>query len=164
MISTIFKLFSIKLKKNDYIFQGGKMLIQEEFQKSKILSNTLNTVDIFVTLATISTFVKLFVIAFGIKVITFSNKFCFCLSLTSQALFVQFLNNYNVKEKEFRRAQKISFSFDKLYRKSLQNNVTDKKAWDFFCNILTRYVNKMKEDCLSERSASLSVRQPDIKI
>ena len=36
--------------------------------------------------------------------------------------------------------------FDKLYRKSLQDNVIDKTEYDSLCNIFTKYVDENKNE------------------
>ena len=35
---------------------------------------------------------------------------------------------------------------EKLYRKSLQDNVTDKSEYESLCNIFTEYVNENKNE------------------
>ena len=37
-------------------------------------------------------------------------------------------------------------SFDKLYRKYLQDNVIDKTEYDSLCNIFTKYVDQNKNE------------------
>ena len=39
--------------------------------------------------------------------------------------------------------------FDKLYRKSLQDNIIDKTEYDSLCNIFTKYVDENKNESFS---------------
>ena len=46
----------------------------------------------------------------------------------------------------YEKEQQTIKSFDKLYRKSLQNKLIDKSEYESLCNILTRYVDESKNE------------------
>ena len=46
----------------------------------------------------------------------------------------------------YKRDQQTIKSFDKLYRKSLQDNIIDKTEYDCLCNIFTKYVNENRNE------------------
>ena len=48
--------------------------------------------------------------------------------------------------KLYEKDQQPIESFDKLYRKSLRDNLIDKNEYDPLCKILTKYVNKTKNE------------------
>ena len=66
------------------------------------------------------------------------------LSLGNKVLHKLIINKYNKYKKQFERDQQTIKSFDKLYRKSLQDNVIDKTEYESLCNVFTRYVDENK--------------------
>ena len=52
------------------------------------------------------------------------------LSLGNKVLHKLFINKYNKYKKQYERGQLASKSFDKLCRKSLQDNVIDKNEYE----------------------------------
>ena len=68
------------------------------------------------------------------------------LSLGNNVLHKLIKNKYNKYKKQYQRDQKTIKSFDKLYRKSLQDNIIDKTEYDSLCNIFTKYVDGNKNE------------------
>ena len=66
------------------------------------------------------------------------------LSLGNKVLHKLIINKYNKYKKQYERDQQTIKSFDKLYRKSLQDNVIDKTECDRLCNIFTKYIDETK--------------------
>ena len=60
------------------------------------------------------------------------------LSLGNKILHKLIINKYNKYKKLYERDQLTIKSFDKLYRKSLQDNVIDKNEYESLCNIFTK--------------------------
>ena len=56
------------------------------------------------------------------------------------------VKNYNEYKKQFERHQQNIKSFDKFYRKSLQDNVIDKIEYEGLCIIFTNYVDETKNE------------------
>ena len=56
------------------------------------------------------------------------------------------MQKYNKEKKQYERDQNTIKSFDKLYRKSLQDNVIDKTEYESLCNFFTRYVDENKNE------------------
>ena len=54
-------------------------------------------------------------------------------------------NAINTK-KQYEKDQQTIKSFDKLYRKSLQDNMIDKNEYESLCNIFGKYVDEMKNE------------------
>ena len=50
----------------------------------------------------------------------------------------------NKYKKLYEKDQQTIKSFDKLYRKSLQDNLIDKVEYESLCNIFTKYVDEVK--------------------
>ena len=68
------------------------------------------------------------------------------LSLGNKILHKKILNRYNKYKKQYERDQLTIKSFDKLYRRSLQDNIIDKKEYESLCNIFTRYLDENKNE------------------
>ena len=56
------------------------------------------------------------------------------------------MNKYNKYKKQYERDQQTIKPFDKLYRKSLQDNVIDKNEYESLCNNFTKYVDENKNE------------------
>ena len=54
------------------------------------------------------------------------------------------INKYNKYKKQYEKDQQTIKSFDKLYRKSLQDMIIDKTEFENLCNIFTKYVDENK--------------------
>ena len=56
----------------------------------------------------------------------------------NSVIFETVLQNYKKYKKQYEKDQQIIESFDKLYRKSRQDNVIDKSEYECFCNNFTK--------------------------
>ena len=54
------------------------------------------------------------------------------------------LNKYIKYKKQYEKDQRSMKSFDKLYRKSLQDNVMDRIEYECLCNFFTRHLDETK--------------------
>ena len=68
------------------------------------------------------------------------------LSLGNKILHKLIINKYNKYKKQYERDQNTIKYFDKLYRKSLKDNVIDKTEYESLCNIFTKYVDENKNE------------------
>ena len=55
-------------------------------------------------------------------------------------------NKYNKYKKQYEKGQQTNKSFDKFYRKSLQDNIIDKNEYELLCNIFTKYVDETENE------------------
>ena len=62
-------------------------------------------------------------------VIPISTASACALSIGNKKTYEIIINKYNKYKKQYEEDQQTIKSFDKLYRKSLQDNVIDKKIW-----------------------------------
>ena len=60
------------------------------------------------------------------------------LSFGEKVLYEGIINKYNICKKQYEKDQQTIKSFDNLYRKSLQDNVIDKNAYESLCNVFTK--------------------------
>ena len=117
---------------------------KKKYKKYKILNTVLESVDSIVIIGATSFSITLSVTGIGLIVLPISAGIACCLSLGNKILHKLILNKYNKYKKQYERDQNTIKSFDKLYRKSLQDNVIDKSEYQNLCNIFTRYVDENK--------------------
>ena len=82
----------------------------------------------------------------GLIVIPISTATACGLSIGNKVLYEIIINKYNKHKELYERDQQTIKSFDKLYRKSLQDNVIDKTEYDSLCNFFTKYVDENKNE------------------
>ena len=110
------------------------------------MNTLLESVDSIVIIAATSTSITLSVTGIGLIVLPISAGIACGLSLGNKLLHKLIKNNYNKFKKLYERDQNTIKSFDKLYRKSLQDNVIDKHEYENLCNIFTKYVDENKNE------------------
>ena len=66
------------------------------------------------------------------------------LSIGNNVIYEIIINKYNKYKRQYEKNQQTIKSFDKLYRKSLQDSVIDKNENESLCNIFTKYVDETK--------------------
>ena len=119
---------------------------KKRYKKYKTLDTVLESVDSIVIIAATSTSITLSVTGIGLIVLPISAGIACGLSLGNKILHKLFINKYNKYKKQYERDQNTIKSFDKLYRKSLQDNIIDKNEYENLCNIFTKYINENKNE------------------
>ena len=117
---------------------------KKRYKNYKTLNTLLKSVDSIVIIAETSTSITLSVIGIGLIVLPISAGIACGLSLGNKILHKIIINKYNKYKKLYERDQNTIKSFDKLYRKSLQDNIIDKNEYENLCNIFTKYVDENK--------------------
>ena len=59
------------------------------------------------------------------------------------------MQKYNKYKKQYEEDQQTIENFEKLYRKSLQDNVIDKNEDDSLCNIFTKHLVEIRNESFS---------------
>ena len=119
---------------------------KKRYKKYKTLDTVLESVDSIVIIGATSTSITLSVTGIGLIVLPISAGIACALSLGNKILHKLIINKYNKYKKQYERDQNTIKSFDKLYRKSLQDNIIDKTEYENLCNIFTRYVDEYKNE------------------
>ena len=119
---------------------------KKKYKKYKTLNTVLESVDSIVIIAATSTSITLSITGIGLNILPISAGIACALSLGNKILHKLIINKYNKYKKQYERDQNTIKSFDKLYRKSLQNNVIDKTEYESLCNIFTKYVDENKNE------------------
>ena len=119
---------------------------KKKYKNYKILNTILESVDSIVIIAATSTSITLSITGIGLIILPISAGVACALSLGNKILHKIIINKYNKYKKQYERDQNTIKSFDKLYRKSLQDNVIDKTEHESLCNIFTKYVDQNKNE------------------
>ena len=118
---------------------------KKKYKKYKTITTKLKSFDTFVSIASTSSSITLSVTGTGFINIPISAATACGLSIDIKVIYEVILNKYNKCKKQNEKDQQAIKSFDKLYRKSLQDNVIDKNEYESLCNIFTKYVNENKD-------------------
>ena len=127
-------------------FKDKNCKSKKKYKNYKTLNTKLESVDSIVIIGATSTSITLSIIGIGLVVLPISAGIACGLSLGNKVLHKLILNKYNKYKKYYEKDQQTIKSFDKLYRKSLQDNVIDKTEYDGLCNIFTKYIDENKNE------------------
>ena len=119
---------------------------KKRYKNYKTLNTILESVDSIVIIATTSTSITLSITGIGLSVLPISAGVACALSLGNKILHKLIINKYNKYKKQYERDHTTIKSFDKLYRKSLQDNLNDKTEYESLCNIFAKYVDQNKNE------------------
>ena len=118
----------------------------KRYKNYKTLNTVLESVDSIVIIGATSTSITLSITGFGLIILPISAGIACTLSLGNKILHKLIINKYNKSKKQYERDQSTIKSFDKLYRKSLQDKLIDKTENESFGNIFTKYVYENKNE------------------
>ena len=119
---------------------------KKKYKKYKTLTTILKSFDTIVIIATTSSSITLSLTGFGLIVIPISSSIACGLSITNKVLYEIVMQKYNKYKKQYEKDIQTIKSFDKLYRRSLQDNVIDRSEYESLCNIFTKYVDETKNE------------------
>ena len=119
---------------------------KKRYKKYKTITTILKSFDTVVIIATTSSSITLSLTAIGLIAVPISTATLCGLSIGNKVLYEVVINRHNKYKKLYERDQNTIKSFDRLYRKSLQDNVIVKNEYESLCNIFTKYVNESKNE------------------
>ena len=119
---------------------------KKRYKNYKTLNTIFESVDSIVIIGATSTSISLSITGTGLIILPISAGIACGLSLGNKVLNKLIINKYNKYKKLYERDQQTIRSFDKLYRKSLQDNIIDKTEYESLCNIFTKYVDENKNE------------------
>ena len=119
---------------------------KKRYKNYKTLNMIIESVDSIVIIGATSTSITLSITGFGLFVLPISAGIACTLSLANKVLHKLIINKYNKFEKQYERDQQTIKPFDKLYRKSLQDNVMDKTENENLCDIFTKNIDENKNE------------------
>ena len=127
-------------------FKDKNKKSKKKYKNYKTLNTVLESVDSILIIGATSTSITLSITGIGLVILPISAGIACGLSLGNKILHKLIINKYNKYKKQYERDQKPIKSFDKLYRKSLQDNVIDKTEYDSLCNIFTKCIDEKKNE------------------
>ena len=119
---------------------------KKKYKNYKTITTILKSFDTFVIIATTSSSITLSLTGIGLIAIPISTATACGLSVGNKVFYEIIINKYNKYKKLYERDQNTIKSFDKLYRKSLQDNKIEKTDYESLCNIFTKYVDANKNE------------------
>ena len=141
-----FNIHINNIKEMNTYFKDKNNKSKKKYKKYKTITTILKSFDTFVIIATTSSSITLSLTGIGLIVIPISTATACGLSIGNKLLYEIIINKYNKYKKLYERYQQTIKSFDKSYRKSLQDNVIDKNEYQSLCNIFTEYVDENKNE------------------
>ena len=115
---------------------------KKKYKNYKTLNTILESVDSIFIIGATSTLITLSITGIGLIILPISAGIACTLSLGNKILHKLIINKYNKYKKQYERDQQTIKSFDKFYRKSLQDNIIDKTEYESLCNIFTKIVDE----------------------
>ena len=125
-------------------FKDENKKSKKKCKNYKTLNTRLESLDSIVIIGATSTSITLPITDIGLIILPISAGIACTLSLGNKVLHKIFINKYNKYKKQYERDQQTIESFDKLYKKSLQDNIIDKTEYEGFCKILINMLTKTK--------------------
>ena len=119
---------------------------KKRYKNYKTLNTVLESVDSIVIIGATSTSITLSITGMGLIILPISAGLACGLSLGNKILHKLIINKYNKYKKQYERDQLTIKSFDRLYRKSLQDNLIDKNEYESLCNIFTKNIDENKNE------------------
>ena len=119
---------------------------KKRYENYKTLNTVLESVDSIVIIGATSTSITLSITGVGLIILPISAGLACTLSLGNKILHKIIINKYNKYKKQYEKDQNTIKSFDKLYRKSLQDNIIDKTEYENLCNIFTKNIDENKNE------------------
>ena len=134
------------IKKMITYFKDKNNKSKKRYKNYKTLNTILESVDSIVIIAATSTSITLSITGVGLIILPISAGIACTVSLGNKILHKLIINKYKRYKKLYERDQQTIKSFDKLYRKSLQDNIIDKNENESLCNIFTKNVDENKNE------------------
>ena len=119
---------------------------RKRYKNYKTLNMIIESVDSIIIIGATSTSITLSVTGVGLIILPKSAGIACTLSLGNKILQKIITNKYNKHKKQYERDQQTIKSFDKLYRKFLQDNVIIKDENESLCNTFTKYIHENKNE------------------
>ena len=134
------------IKEMTTYFKDKNNKLKKKYKKFKTITTILKSFGTLVIITTTSSSITLSLTGIGFIAIPISTATACGLSIGNKVIYEIIINKYKKLKKQFERDQRTIKSFDKLYRKSLQDNVIDKNEYESLCKIFTKYVDENKNE------------------
>ena len=139
----------IDIKEMITYFKDKNHKSKKRYKKYKTITTILKSFDTFDIIATTSSSITLSLTGIGLILIPISTASACALSIGNKVIYEIIEDKYNKYKKQYEKVQQTIKSFDKLYRKSLQDSVIDKTEYESLCDFFTRYNDENKNKSFS---------------
>ena len=109
-------------------FKDKNKQSKKKHSKYKTSTTILKSFDTFVNIATISSSISLSLTGISLIALPISIALTCALSIVNKAIYENIINKNNIYRKQNKKYQQTLKFSDDLYRKSVQDNKTDKIA------------------------------------
>ena len=127
-------------------FKGKNHKSKNKSINYKTLNRILESVDSINIIGATSKSITLSIIGVGLIILPITAGIACTLSLGNKVLHKLIKNENNKDKKLYEQNGQTKKSFDKIYRKALQDNVIDKSEYECLCNILTKWVDETNNE------------------
>ena len=132
------------IKEKITYFKDKNSRTKKKCKKYKTITTILKSFVTFVIIGATASSITLSLTGISLIAISISTATACGLSIGNKVIFETTKDKCNKYKKLYEIDQQTIISFDKLCRKSLQDNIFDKIEYESLCNILTKYVDKTK--------------------
>ena len=119
-------------------FKDKNQKSEKKYENYKTLNTKIESADTIVTIGSKSTSTTLSITVNDLIVLSISAGIACTLSLDNKVLQPMIMNKFDKYRNNSKKDQEKIKSFDKLYRKSLQDMVIFIIEYECFCNISTK--------------------------
>ena len=116
---------------------------KQKYEKFELLATILKSVDTFAILATTSSSITLSLSGISLIVIPSSTGRAFG-TISKKVILETVIQKYNRYKKQYQNDQQTIRSFDKLYKKSVQDNVFERNDYESLRKTFSKYLNETK--------------------
>ena len=134
------------IKETIVYFKNKTQKSKKKYKNCKTLNTILESVDLIATIAATSNWKTLPIRGIGLNIISKTAGIACLLRLGNKALHKLIIKKYNKYKKLRERDQQTIKLFDKLCRKSLQDNIIDENDYESLCKKFTKYVDEAKNE------------------
>ena len=145
-VKSFFNSFNNFKEMTTYFFEKNHKP-KKNYKKYEVLTTILKSFDTFVIIAATSSSNALSPIGISLIVIPISTGVACGLTISKEIIYELILNKNEKYKRQHEKDQKAFESFDKLNRKSLQDNLIDKIDYESLYNIFTGCLDEIKKKC-----------------
>ena len=119
---------------------------KKNLKNYKTLNTILESEDTVFIIGATSFSLTLSITGIDLMILPISAGIACTLSLGNKLLHKLIINKHSKYKKQYGKDQQTIKSFDDLYRKSLRDNVVDRKEYERLCSTFTSCLDEMKID------------------
>ena len=123
---------------------------KKRYKNYKSLSTIIESLDTIVNFGATSTSITLSITGIGLNMLPISAGIAGTLSLANKVSHKLIINKHNKYKKQYKKDQQTIKSFDKQYKKILQDHINDKTEYESLCNNFTNNVVGTKNEFFSK--------------